>query len=576
MEAGIPEAKRSKISDDSNSRNDNRMQITENTTQSTVTSSDATQSSQEKEDGKSVNGIGRKLESIIGRLSSDKATKAVDVDDEEDEEPFLCRADASTQTSPDFVKFVKALVMKRMKLLEQSLIGGAVADSVLNGKLAELHRENKQLREKSKSLQIRINELLSYQKEGDAAQSKTIVEVIESQPSIVEADGSSPLRCQSALVTPYNVHSKQGGITVNPASQSESIRPRIDMPERRVSQSEVRISENSQMLTTAFKPKISQPTVSRTGPLVKYVPHKVQLRPTIIGAVSNQMIEQDGIIMHQMPSQHSQLSSNDNITRLPIQPVLFTTPSVQVTGPRMSTLPPQQLQQRQVMQRPPHSSNPGLIHIPPQTSLPIRGTIRLQGQFRLQQGQPVPYAPQGAMPGFVTQGRPEFAQERILQQQQGQINQEKRSLAPLPAPTRNVPPTLNDLNRVRPGQLAPPSYQSAPRGHVEPLRPPRLQVNITVSGNGIVLSWDFESEMPVSTTSVIECYHLFASQDSPSPPSSRSEWKKIGVVKALPLPMACTLTQFMSGNSYHFAVVAVDVHGKEGSMSNPCTVRLSK
>ena len=47
-----------------------------------------------------TNGSGQKLESIIGRLCSDKKATSF----ENDDEPVLCKADACTQTSPDFVK----------------------------------------------------------------------------------------------------------------------------------------------------------------------------------------------------------------------------------------------------------------------------------------------------------------------------------------------------------------------------------------------------------------------------------------------------------------------------------------
>jgi len=49
---------------------------------------------------------------------------------------------------------------------------------------------------------------------------------------------------------------------------------------------------------------------------------------------------------------------------------------------------------------------------------------------------------------------------------------------------------------------------------------------------------------------------------------------QIGTVKALPLPMACTLTQFELGNIYHFAVRAVDIHGRCSAFSEPGSIYL--
>jgi hypothetical protein len=54
-----------------------------------------------------------------------------------------------------------------------------------------------------------------------------------------------------------------------------------------------------------------------------------------------------------------------------------------------------------------------------------------------------------------------------------------------------------------------------------------------------------------------------------------SLWKKVGDVNALPLPMACTLTQFMKGNKYHFAIRAQDIHSRVGLFSDPQSITLT-
>lgn len=108
---------------------------------------------------------------------------------------------------------------------------------------------------------------------------------------------------------------------------------------------------------------------------------------------------------------------------------------------------------------------------------------------------------------------------------------------------------------VNTGQMAPP--------------PPVLKVERRT--NGIVLSWTMDLN---SRHASIVSYHLFAYQESRLPLRS-NPWKKVGDVKALPLPMACTLTQFQEGKCYHFAVRAEDSFRRRGPFSNASTISLA-
>lgn len=71
----------------------------------------------------------------------------------------------------------------------------------------------------------------------------------------------------------------------------------------------------------------------------------------------------------------------------------------------------------------------------------------------------------------------------------------------------------------------------------------------------------------------IKSYQIYAYQEGNSTPSS-ALWKKVGDVKALPLPMACTLTQFSKGNKYHFTVRAQDIYNRLGLFSESQSISL--
>ncbi|XP_077381697.1 activating transcription factor 7-interacting protein 1 isoform X2 [Festucalex cinctus] len=101
--------------------------------------------------------------------------------------------------------------------------------------------------------------------------------------------------------------------------------------------------------------------------------------------------------------------------------------------------------------------------------------------------------------------------------------------------------------------------------------PQQPQLKLVQSQSGIVLSWCVSETDP--SCAAVESYHLYAyHQDNSNSNSGQQHWKKIGEVKALPLPMACTLTQFQSGSTYHFAVRAKDIYGRFGPFCEPqCT-----
>nr|XP_046267911.1 activating transcription factor 7-interacting protein 1 isoform X2 [Scatophagus argus] len=131
-------------------------------------------------------------------------------------------------------------------------------------------------------------------------------------------------------------------------------------------------------------------------------------------------------------------------------------------------------------------------------------------------------------------------------------------------PTRGSSVALPPLPPApAPPRLSPEAERTSP--------PQQPQLKLVPSQTGIVLSWCVaETDR---TCAAVDSYHLYAfHQDNSNSNAAQQHWKKIGEVKALPLPMACTLTQFQSGSTYHFAVRAKDIHGRFGSFCEPqCT-----
>ncbi|XP_015182691.1 PREDICTED: activating transcription factor 7-interacting protein 1-like [Polistes dominula] len=113
-----------------------------------------------------------------------------------------------------------------------------------------------------------------------------------------------------------------------------------------------------------------------------------------------------------------------------------------------------------------------------------------------------------------------------------------------------------------------PQYNISP---LSKLPPPAPSLKISKVANGIVLSWNMTLSDKYAD---IVSYQLYAYQEVAGVSPSTNLWKKVGDVRALPLPMACTLTQFSEGNNYYFAVRAVDSHSRKGQYSIPGNISL--
>nr|XP_006139186.1 activating transcription factor 7-interacting protein 2 [Pelodiscus sinensis]XP_014437036.1 activating transcription factor 7-interacting protein 2 [Pelodiscus sinensis]XP_014437038.1 activating transcription factor 7-interacting protein 2 [Pelodiscus sinensis]XP_025035278.1 activating transcription factor 7-interacting protein 2 [Pelodiscus sinensis]XP_025035279.1 activating transcription factor 7-interacting protein 2 [Pelodiscus sinensis]XP_025035280.1 activating transcription factor 7-i len=94
-----------------------------------------------------------------------------------------------------------------------------------------------------------------------------------------------------------------------------------------------------------------------------------------------------------------------------------------------------------------------------------------------------------------------------------------------------------------------------------PPQKPELKLAQVQNPKGIALSWTVTEIDPKCAP--VESYHLFLYHEHPNN-STASHWKKIGEIKALPLPMACSLSQFTASKKYYFTIQSKDVCGRYG------------
>ncbi|KAM4820293.1 activating transcription factor 7-interacting protein 2 isoform 2-T2 [Thomomys bottae] len=99
-----------------------------------------------------------------------------------------------------------------------------------------------------------------------------------------------------------------------------------------------------------------------------------------------------------------------------------------------------------------------------------------------------------------------------------------------------------------------------------------LKVKWVLRPLGIALTWNISKINPKCAP--VESYHLFLCHENTN---TQLIWKKIGEIKALPLPMACTLSQFLVSNKYYFTVQSKDIFGRYGPFCDiKCIPGLSK
>ncbi|XP_041033862.1 activating transcription factor 7-interacting protein 1-like isoform X2 [Carcharodon carcharias] len=246
--------------------------------------------------------------------------------------------------------------------------------------------------------------------------------------------------------------------------------------------------------------------------------HSVSAGRVLTGQTSANMLQHQRPPMPPPTSQAPVRPPLPTLQRGSTNPTVFTTPPPYQSHNPVRAVTTQSQAMRQPSPQPPVS---GMSVRLPQTSYIVNNVIS------------IPVMPN--MPQFTVHHRPS--------------QEPPRPIHPAPLPEAQAP------------QRLPPEA-----ANTSPPQKPHLKLARVQSQNGIVLSW---SVLEVDRScALVDSYHLYAYHEDPAT-TTPSQWKKIGEVKALPLPMACTLTQFVSGSKYYFAVRAKDIYGRYGAFCDP-------
>ncbi|CAF0764901.1 unnamed protein product [Adineta ricciae] len=130
--------------------------------------------------------------------------------------------------------------------------------------------------------------------------------------------------------------------------------------------------------------------------------------------------------------------------------------------------------------------------------------------------------------------------------------------------TRPINRTIRPNNTTPNGQTFP--LRSLPEHDPCDHSIARPQLGITQENATVRLTWN----LPATPMESIHTYEIFAYKQSVT--ASTSDWKRIGTVKSMRLPMAVTLKEFQSNSHYAFAVRAVSTTNTIGPFCEPKTI----
>ncbi|KAM3827057.1 activating transcription factor 7-interacting protein 2 [Vipera latastei] len=154
---------------------------------------------------------------------------------------------------------------------------------------------------------------------------------------------------------------------------------------------------------------------------------------------------------------------------------------------------------------------------------------------------------------------PEGKKEAAGSRQLGQESQPESLPQPARQSPNQVPPRFPHLPPL-------PSVEPDP-AHSKDLRdtlPPQKLELVVAQVNqpkGIALQWNISRVDP--RCAPIESFSLFICLEDLSS-GTTSEWRRTNVLKALPLPMACSLSQFPRPARCYFTMQSKDIHGRYG------------